>query len=375
MFPIADDALSLTFETLEGRDHMQIICVSRWWQSVVRVKVLHRQKSFRPQDLVRYTASFVRPVRIPDTILSRMLELYFPAIDHLDLSLCGDLTDASLLSLLAAKSLTTSKIRHGARTTTPTTTTDLGLTSIDLSQCTKISDEGMLALLAACPTLKRLKVVGCYRLSDRFLVEGLAKHCSTALEELSVADCFKLSTAGIAAVAAASSALRVLDISSCRNMDDGAMAALAGGECRASLTDLSIKGCRDISRHGVQDLAERCPQLQRLNLSSRPTGSDIEVRAVAARCRNLTFLDLSFNLQVGDEAVVAIATGFADLQDLNLSGCKLISDRAMAALAAAVSAATKRQLRSVDVSRCSKLTDAGLDALREKAGGCVAICT
>jgi hypothetical protein len=73
-------------------------------------------------------------------------------------------------------------------------------------------------------------------------------------------------------------------------------------------------------------IAECCPNLKSLNLSSCNDLTDISVIRLAECCPHLEILDMAWCRNVTDKRVIRIAEGCPNMKDLNLRNCSSISD-------------------------------------------------
>lgn len=93
----------------------------------------------------------------------------------------------------------------------------------------------------------------------------------------------------------------------------------------------------EISDSGLENIAECCKLLQKLDLNSakqsRKTVSDIGFIAIGTNCKMLQVLYARRCLNVTDKAISHIAERCRWLRFINLGGCTLVSDESLRALA------------------------------------------
>ena len=104
--------------------------------------------------------------------------------------------------------------------------------------------------------------------------------------------------------------------------------AIVGDGCSTSLTRLNLNACQALTDHGLFHLR---------------------------RLTNLTEIGLYWNVKIGDEGVESITRANHGLKKLSLSGCKHVTDEGVTSIA------TCKYLDTLDLTRCAKISDAGLE--------------
>ena len=106
--------------------------------------------------------------------------------------------------------------------------------------------------------------------------------------------------------------------------------------------------------------------LERLHLNACQSVSAAGLAALAARNPALVELSLYWQPALDDAALGAFASACPGLRSLSISGCGRVTDAGARALAASACVA---QLEALDLTRCAAVGDAGLRALCAAAAG------
>ncbi|XP_006626335.1 F-box/LRR-repeat protein 4 isoform X1 [Lepisosteus oculatus] len=132
--------------------------------------------------------------------------------------------------------------------------------------------------------------------------------------------------------------------------------------CGAKLVCLELACCHFLNEACLEVIAEMCPNLQELNLSS------------CDRLHPQSFLHISklswlrrlvlYRTKIEQTALLSILTFCTEIQHLNLGSCIMIEDFDL--IASMISAKCKK-LRSLDLWRCKNMTEKGL---RDLVSGC-----
>jgi F-box/leucine-rich repeat protein 14 len=254
------------------------------------------------------------------------------------------------------------------------------LTSLDISGCRDLTDLGVNCMAEVCPALLRLNMSGLSRVSD----VGVRSVCANCwhLQYLNVEDIFLLRD----------------DAFWFSATYDGRRAA--NENMLVSLQTLNMTDCSNLTDRGIEGLAERCRRMDVLILQGCDKITDTSLRQIAdaAICTSsstpmsdtIHTLNLSYCTAITGAGILALLPVCACLEDLNLSGlasivndafvlsfskccptlqrltlqkCLLLSDAALCTLA------DNLWLEHLDVTGCSKLTDAGVEVLSEACNG------
>jgi hypothetical protein len=196
------------------------------------------------------------------------------------------------------------------------------LESLEISQTVGVSDDDFVAVLQSAHTLRRLVADECSALSFGFLID-----CDfPALAELSMAGCFLLTDATLAAIVRRCPMLERLDISKCSQVTQQSVLVIRELQ---HLRQLSVAWC------GVTDLSPLNGERLRsfdgswcmlLNDPNSAAGGGVNSLAVFVRTLvRVQSLRLAFTTIVDDEVVRAILTTCRSLVTLSIDGCNTVS--------------------------------------------------
>ncbi|XP_030640767.1 F-box/LRR-repeat protein 4 [Chanos chanos] len=132
--------------------------------------------------------------------------------------------------------------------------------------------------------------------------------------------------------------------------------------CGGNLVCLELSCCHFLSEACLEVIAQTCPRLQELNLSScdRLHPQAFGHVAKLPRLRRL----ILYRTKIEQTAILSIITFCTDLRHLNLGSCVMIEDYDVVA---SMLSARCRSLRSLDLWRCRNLSERGL---AELVAGC-----
>ncbi|GAP92767.2 putative F-box and leucine-rich repeat protein GRR1 [Rosellinia necatrix] len=184
----------------------------------------------------------------------------------------------------------------------------------------------------------------------------------TRVERLTLTNCHNLTDLGLTALVQSSQHLLALDISGDNNITEASVNVIAAN-CR-KLQGLNVSGCRLISNESLIRLAEKCRYIKRLKLNDCGQLNDAAVLAFAGHCPNILEIDLHQCVNIGNEPVSALLIKEHSLRELRLASCELVDDGAFLALP---SYRTYENLRILDLTSCSRLTDRAVEKIIDVA--------
>jgi len=129
--------------------------------------------------------------------------------------------------------------------------------------------------------------------------------------------------------------------------------ALIAPRYGSHLTTLLLAGCEDITDTALAHLAQHCPMLEHLDLSSCPV-TDIGVSNLVRFCRHLRTLSLRKCHHLSKIAFLNVARHLFLLEKLNLSGTA-VGDTVLQELAA-----NCPLLNELELTDCKQVTKAGV---------------
>lgn len=151
--------------------------------------------------------------------------------------------------------------------------------------------------------------------------------------------------------------LHTLILQDCQALSDEALRFISQGLANC-LHVLDLSFCASVTDSGVKCLA-RMPAIRELNLRSCDNVSDLAIGYLAECGAKLTLLDVSFCERVTDIALVHVAQGLPHLRALSVNACG-VGDDGLARLARSA-----RDLTTLNLGQCPRLTDAGLQAVAQ----------
>ncbi|KAG6028963.1 hypothetical protein E4U41_000530 [Claviceps citrina] len=184
----------------------------------------------------------------------------------------------------------------------------------------------------------------------------------TRVERLTLTGCYGLTDSGLIALINNSPSLLALDISNITNITEKSIIAIADN-CKR-LQGLNITGCDNISSESMIHLAHSCKFIKRLKLNECDQLHDNAILAFAEHCPNILEIDLHECYQIGNSPITSLLSKGHCLRELRLASCTQIDDGAFLSLP------DKRlyeHLRILDLTSCTRLTDAAVDKIIQVA--------
>ncbi|KAH6889695.1 hypothetical protein B0T10DRAFT_38941 [Thelonectria olida] len=184
----------------------------------------------------------------------------------------------------------------------------------------------------------------------------------TRVERLTLTNCRGLTDSGLIALVENSASLLALDISNDTNITEQSINAIAQ-YCKR-LQGLNISGCDSISNESMINLAQNCRFIKRLKLNQCVQLQDDAIYAFAEHCPNILEIDLHECSLIGNGPVMSLLAKGNCLRELRLASCDRIDDEAFLSLPAGI---TFDHLRILDLTSCTRLTDAAVQKIIEVA--------
>ncbi|CAM1505536.1 Fc.00g111730.m01.CDS01 [Cosmosporella sp. VM-42] len=219
-------------------------------------------------------------------------------------------------------------------------------TSLDASEFYQEIPAESLAriIVAAGPFIKDLNLRGCVQVEHYKRTEVIVKACKNLMNAT---------------------------LEGCQNFHKNTLHSLL--RSNEKLVNLNLTGLTAVSNTSCKIIAEACPQLEVFNISWCSRVDARGVRTVVEGCSRLK--DLRAGEVGGFDNIQTAEAIFKtnNLERLVLSGCAELNDEALGAMLYGVEpeidiltdlpVVPLRKLRHVDLSRCTRLTDAGVKAL------------
>jgi len=342
-------------------------------RGITKVQVLSLKRSLReltanvPISHLKLSGCY----NVTDYSLSSMQNL--DCLVELDLSLCKQITDLSILSIVGKAP---------------------NLKSLDLGGCCNLTDRGILLISYGLRHLHKLDLRSCYNLTDRALtylsgdveiherldiktynflaklglienpncvickrgfknnmnlpkIDANTEFGMVSLKSLILQDCQKISDQSLYSISRISS-IQSVNLSFCVNITDNGLKFLS--ELR-DLKELNLRSCDNISDGGLVNLKEVAETLEHLDVSFCEKITTLNQHI----CRGLKTLSLSA-CDIEDEALIGIHMG--RLETLNLGQCAKITDKGLESICEKCP-----KLKYIDLYGCSRISTKGLETL------------
>ncbi|KAE8653455.1 hypothetical protein Csa_007144 [Cucumis sativus] len=227
------------------------------------------------------------------------------------------------------------------------------LRSLSLTGACCLSDDGVAALVCSAPALHSLNLSQCSFLTFSS-IESIANSLGSTLRELYLDDCLKIDPM---LMVPAMNKLQHLEVLSLAGMEDVCDKFIqefltAGGH---NLKQLILTNCVKLTNKSIKAISETCSALCAIDLVNLSKITDYALCCLASGCQALQKLKLSRNL-FSDEAVAAfVEISRGNLKELSLNSVKKVSRCTAISLAR-----FSKNLVSLDLSWCRKLSDEAL---------------
>ncbi|KAK7580042.1 hypothetical protein V9T40_000671 [Parthenolecanium corni] len=311
-------------------------------RGIRRIQILSVVKSFKEitrgvSNLTSLNLSGCYNVR--DDNLYQAFATAVPTLVELNLSMCKQITDKCLLKIIPNV---------------------VNLETLELGGCSNLTDASVQVIASSLRRLKYLNLRSCWGVSDHG-VRLLSGQSDTnmglpMLEKLGLQDCQHLSDDALKYVSAGLPQVRSINLCFCVNISDMSLRYLAR---MSSLRDMNLGACDNISDAGIAFLAEAGSPITSLDLSFCEKITDQSLDYMAQGLFNLKRLSLK-GCPVSDDGLTKIAKGLAELEVLNVGQCKLITDQSLRTAVESL-----KNLRSVDLYGCPKITNAAVKEIKE----------
>lgn len=211
------------------------------------------------------------------------------------------------------------------------------LKDLNVSSSDAVTDDMVNAISTALSRLSALDLCGCARITDAGVT--LLSKKLPHLERLRLDDCAFVSDASLLQVIKARGArLKTLSLRRCRNVSDATLKELFASLPRA-LEELNLSDCDEITDEAMEFFVSVPSYYGTKRVTTYTALSKLDVSG----CSSITTLSFAW---------FAAACPF--LAHLNVAGCASMCDKSMRALS------TLDRLEVLDVSRCSRISDAGM---------------
>lgn len=162
--------------------------------------------------------------------------------------------------------------------------------------------------------------------------------------------------------------LTTLNLSHCTGLQPSAFADLVRS-CADTLTELDLSHCSQLKDEAIFALtgdigisAPFCGRLTTLTVDHCQHLTDKAFSSLARKCRKMKRLSLKHCSLVSDKSVTSIVHCCHSLKVLSLQGCLKLTDKALHAIGEQL---VLRKLQVLDISRCFRVTDLGIENLTQ----------
>ncbi|EFJ52453.1 hypothetical protein VOLCADRAFT_86557 [Volvox carteri f. nagariensis] len=232
------------------------------------------------------------------------------------------------------------------------------LESLELAGAYRLSDAGLEKVLSVAPSLDRLAVPQCPRLTGA-VVDKLPA-LIPRLSHLDLADCRGVSSDSLVVSLPRMTRLRSLKLDGIPELDDAVLMAVGS---LTQLRELSIRCCQGVTDEGLTALAAtRGLELEVLRLDEcGGKVTDRGVQALASQCKALRVFSARRCTRLGDQALADLLR-MGTMRHLTLSGVTAVGP----AVARALTSCCHETLEYLDMSFCRKLSDRCLGPLLDR---------
>ena len=192
----------------------------------------------------------------------------------------------------------------------------------------------------------------------------LLSQTPSRLRELSFHGCASLSNFGLSHLQGNLQNLLSADLSFCTSLTDSGLQVLSKS---FHLRSLNLRRCWKLTSEGINLLTQKCRKIQFLCLSGCNI-SDECVSSVCENCPDLRGLDLSDCTSVTDVGLTSLSISSGHLEQLNLSCCKNITDHGVSAISEGCP-----RLSSLYLSYCVNISDLSIVALSKNSSHLAAL--
>jgi len=234
-------------------------------------------------------------------------------------------------------------------------TSCLGIRQIRLDGCLRLSDSGLKVIALRCPELRALEISSCTQVTPKG-VHHVLTNCPNMLY-LNLSKCDSLTGFSYEFLTPLTfSAMRYLDLSTCSSVTDEDLHDFLSS--MNYLQYLFLRRCDYISNVGLETIARYCQNLKEVSLNDCVNVTDHGIVKLLQSCQNVRYLSLA-KCPISNSVLEQLASvPNNSLRHVNFYDCDSITDSGIMKLSASCP-----RLRSLDIGRCAKLTDASLYGL------------
>eukprot|EP00250_Pteridium_aquilinum_P016031 c22905_g1_i1 orf=256-2397(+) len=234
----------------------------------------------------------------------------------------------------------------------------LSLANLDL-----VSERGftLLSLAPGMQSLRRFSVTTCVNFTDSaFAVMGKMWH---GLKHISLVDCNGVSDMGLSFFMQNAASLEVLQLEMCNSITGRGLISVFSNK-HGKVREVQVKNCDGIQQVGVfpPSHLSNVSSVKSVSIKHCPGVDNMLLALIGCLCPDATDVDFSGLTGITDEGVLAfLYSGRRQLASVNLSRCMEIGDRVVCAIAEQCG----ESLRSLSLDRCKTVSDKGLKAVAQ----------
>lgn len=232
--------------------------------------------------------------------------------------------------------------------------------SLSLTHCDYVKDDVLEAIAERLPHLTHLSLEGCHKVRPDAISTVLrANSGAPGFISLNFARCRKFTSEVIEVLGdtAGLESLLSLNLAECGYIYSSALLALAPRTPRLRSLNIKRVSLKGFTASLIQ-LVQHWPLLEDLDLSGAASLHNEGIVALAEACPRLRLLDLS-STHTDDAVLSVLGARLPALVSLTLRRCKRVTDAGFEALAGSASPS----LAYVDAFRCTGVSEQGIDAL------------
>ena len=199
-------------------------------------------------------------------------------------------------------------------------------------------------ILATAPFIQDMNLRGCVQVEHYKRSEAIVKACRN---------------------------LKIANFEGCRNLRKPTLNLLV--QNNPKLVQLNLTGLIGVGNSTCKAIADNCPRLESLDVSWCSKVDSKGLRPVLEKCTRLTHLRASEVRGFDDIALATVMFETNNLKHLELSGCAELTDETLCIMMQGIDPefdilteipiVPHRKLEYLDLSRCSRLTDAGVKTI------------
>ena len=197
------------------------------------------------------------------------------------------------------------------------------LTKLDASESPRLTANGIEVLALASPKLQVIDLYG-----NKFVtvvaMRTMLQNCIN-LTTLDISNCPLLGEACMLDISSSLKNLRKLYAQYNNYVTDAVLEAISNNNY-ATIDTLFIAGCVAVTDVGIENIAQKCTKLQRINLAGLEEITDLAVDQLAKRCLLLEELNLR-GTSVGDLEMYSIAQYCKSLVKLDIGDCPNVTEQ------------------------------------------------